>query len=50
MRASLLAIVRAWQEDWRATSETTKVVVVVLAAMVLGWAGFVIWVWTGFEF
>ena len=46
VKARLLAVVRAWQEDWRATSETAKVVVVILTAMVLGWAAFVIWLWT----
>ncbi len=50
MRASLLAVVRAWQEDWQATRESTKVIVVILTAMVLAWFGFVIWFWIGFEF
>ncbi len=49
MKARLLAVVRAWREDWRGTRESTKVLVVILTAMLLAWVGFVIWFWR-FEF
>ena len=50
LKARLLAVVRAWRDDWRGTRESTKVIVVFLAAMVLTWFGFVIWFWIGFDF
>ena len=50
VKARLLALVQAWQEDWQATREGTKVIVIILAAVFLGWASFVIWFSMTFEF
>jgi len=50
VRARLFAVVQAWQEDWRATREGTKVILIVLAAVFLAWAAFALWFWMTFEF
>ncbi len=50
MKGRLLAVVQAWREDWRATREGTKVVVMLLGAVFVGWAAFVIWFWMTWEF
>jgi hypothetical protein len=50
VRSWLAALVQAWREDWRATREATKVIVLLLAAMVLAWAAFALWFWIAFDF
>ncbi len=50
VKARLLAVVQAWREDWRATREGTKVILIILAAVFLAWAAFVLWFSMTFEF
>lgn len=50
VRSRLLAVAQAWREDWRATREATKVILMILAALVLAFAGFAIWFWFSYEF
>lgn len=40
---------QAWREDWRAKSEGTKLMVVLLAAMFVAWAAFALW-FSSFDF
>jgi hypothetical protein len=46
VKGRLLAVV----QDWRATREGTKVILIILAAVFLAWAAFVLWFWMTFEF
>ena len=50
MKARLLAIAEGWREDWRRTSEATKVVLIIIALLFLAWVAFATWFWSGFEF
>lgn len=50
MKARLIAVAQAWREDWRATREGTKVIVIILAAVFIAWSGFAIWLWMAFDF
>lgn len=50
MKARLLAVAQAWREDWRATREGTKVIVIILAAVCIAWTVFAIWFWMAFDF
>lgn len=50
VRSWLAALVQAWREDWRATREATKVIVVLLAAMFVAWAAFALWFSLAFDF
>lgn len=50
MHSWLFALVDAWREDWRATGEATKVIVVLLAAMFVAWAAFALWFSIAFDF
>lgn len=49
MKARLLAIAEGRREDWRRTSEATKVVLIIVALLFLAWAAFAVWFWTGFQ-
>ena len=49
MRGRLLAIVEACREDWRLTRGGTKVVLILLPALVVAWLAFAIW-FSHFEF
>lgn len=50
VKVRLLAVVQAWREDWRATREGTKVVVIILVATFLAWAAFALWFSMTFDF
>ena len=50
MKARLFAIAQAWREDWRATREGTKAIVIILAAVFLASTVFAIWFWMTFDF
>ena len=50
MKARLLAVAQAWRDDWRATRGGTKVIVIILAAVVLAWTVFAVWFWMTFDF
>ena len=50
VKARLLAVAQAWREDWRATREGTKVIVIILAAVFIAWTVFAIWFWMAFDF
>ena len=46
VKARLLAVAQAWREDWRATREATKVIVIILAAVFVAWTVFALWFMT----
>ncbi len=50
MRSRLLAIADAWREDWRAITEGSRVIVILLLALFLAFAGFAIWFSSSYEF
>lgn len=50
MRSWLAARVQAWREDWRATREATKVIVLLLAATLVAWAAFALWFSMTYDF
>jgi hypothetical protein len=50
VKARLLAVAQAWREDWRATRQGTKVILIILAAVSVAWIVFAIWFWMTFEF
>ncbi|MCA1705557.1 MAG: hypothetical protein LC808_20780 [Actinobacteria bacterium] len=50
MKARLVAIAEGWRKDWQRTRETTKVLLILIAMLVLAWVAFATWFWIGFEF
>ncbi len=49
VKARLLTMAEGWREDWRRTSEATKVVLIIIGLLFLAWVTFATWFWIGWS-